>query len=124
MPSSEGLILGNSSMDRSMRLLNAQQNALMLYRTGRFWGWFGLAWFPALFTTGYRAWLNFALAPVIGGAVFSAGIATILVQALLTQMVVTNRGVFLRQSEPIRFWVFNLVLFLGYCAVMVGILKG
>ncbi len=38
-------------------------------------------------------------------------------------MVISNLGVYLREWEPIRFWLTNLLLMGGYCFVIFAILK-
>jgi uncharacterized membrane protein YqaE (UPF0057 family) len=61
--------------------------------------------------------------PVVVGVFLSAGVTAVLVQSLLRRMVISNVGVFHRESEPLRFWVSIILLALGYSLVVVGILK-
>lgn len=112
-----------SPRHRKWLLRHDHKQVLALFRSSRFWGWFALAWLPALCAIGYRTLTEFSIGPVVGGAFISAGVTAILVQSLLRRMVISNVGVFLRESEPIRFWFSNLLLVLGYCVVILGILK-
>ncbi len=113
----------HSPQHRKWLLMHDHKQVLALFRTFRFWRWFAIAWLPAACAIGYRAWTDFAAAPVFGGAFLSLGVTAILVQSLLRRMVISNAGVFLRESEPVRFWLSNLLMALGYCFVVIGILR-
>ena len=113
----------HSPQHRKRLLVHDHKQDVALFRTLRFWRWFAIAWLPAVGAVGYRVWTDFAAAPVFGGALISLVVTVILVQSLLTRMVVSNLGVFLRESEPVRFWLLNLLLASGYCFVVAGILR-
>jgi len=113
----------HSPQNRKWLLVHDHRQVLALFRSFRFWRWFAIAWLPAACAIGYRALTDFAAVPVFGGAFVSLGFTAILVQSLLRRMVISNTGVFLRESEPARFWLSILLIALGYCFVIVGILK-
>jgi hypothetical protein len=108
---------------RKWLLVHDHKQALALFRSFRFWRWFAVAWLPAAGAVGYRAWTDFAATPVFGGGFMSLGVTAILVQSLMRRMVISNVGVFLRESEPVRFWLSNILLAFLYCFVVVGILR-
>jgi hypothetical protein len=60
---------------------------------------------------------------IVGGVFLSAGVTAILVQSLLRGRVNSNTGVFLRESEPLRFWINIILLVFGYGIVVIGILR-
>ncbi len=117
-----GQLLNRSPQDRNLLLVN-DKGILDLFRSDRFWIRFGLAWLPALCAVGYRSLTNYSFGPVVGGALFSAGATVIFLQFIITGMVVSNLGVFLRESEPIRFWFSIFLVILVYCTLMIWILK-
>jgi hypothetical protein len=99
------------------------KSVIALFCTGRFWGWFALAWLPSFVAIVYRTWASFAPMPVFVGAILSAGATAILVQSLLRSMTITNTGVYLQKSEPFRYWLTNILTALAIGLIIVATLK-
>jgi len=104
-------------------VLHEHEHVLGLFRSLRFWAWCGIALVPALAAAAYRTWTSFALTPILVGLTLTVGISVVIVQSLLRGRAITNRGVFLRCSEPVRFWSSIIVLAVMYCLAVVGVVK-
>jgi integral membrane sensor domain MASE1 len=103
--------------------LDEHEHVLALFRSLRFWVWWGIALVPALGAVVYRAWTDFAAAPVFVGLILAVGISVAAVQSVVRGRAITNRGIFLRRSEPIRFWGSIVLLVVIYGLVVLAILK-
>ena len=105
------------------RLVHDSKGALVLYRSFRFWKWVLIAMLPAIAAIVVRASTNYAAGPIIGGAFVALGIAALLVHSFLRRGVISNMGVFLRDSDPIPYWLSIVILLLFYVIAILGILK-
>ena len=105
------------------RLVHDYKDAVVLYRSSRFWKWVLVAMLPAIAAIVVRASTNFSAVPIIGGTFVALGIAALLVHSFLRRGVISNFGVFLRDSDPIRYWLSIVVLLFFYVFAILGILK-
>lgn len=112
-----------TSLQRKIRFLDEHQSVLVLFRWPWFWVWCVVACLPALGAAGYRAFVSFAVGPIVGGTLLAFAFCAIGVQSLFRGRVVTNRGIFVRSSEPIGFWFSLATTILMYCAAILAILK-
>ena len=103
--------------------LDEHERVLALFRSLRFWVLCGIALIPALGAVIYRAWTSFAAGPVFVGLILAVGIAVAAVQSVVRGRAITNRGIFLRRSEPVRFWASIVLMVAMYTMVVLGILK-
>lgn len=102
---------------------NDYKSVLALFRTGRFWRWFTFAWLPSLVAIVYRIWTNYSAMPVVLGFFLSAGFTAGLVQSMLRRMAITNKGIYLRESEPCRYWFTIILTALAISLIIVATLK-
>jgi len=112
-----------SSRDRKLLFANEHQPVLRLFRSSSFWTWLGVATLPAIGASIYRGCTSFAFGPVVGGLVIAVCICVLGVQSLVRGRIISNTGVFLRYSEPVRFWLSILLLLALYGLAIIGILK-
>lgn len=111
------------SLERKLMFVDEHEHVLAVFRSLRFWVWCGIGLVPALGAVVYRAWTSFAAVPVCGGLVLASGICVLAVQSVVRGRAVTNKGIFLRRSEPVRFWGSMLLLVVMYGLAILGILK-
>jgi hypothetical protein len=105
------------------RLVHDHKAALALYRSSYFWKWVSIAMLPAIAAIFVRASTNFSAGPIVGGGFVGFGIAALLVHSFLRRGIISNLGVFLRDSDPIPYWL-SIVFLLGfYVFAILGILK-
>lgn len=112
-----------SSLERKSRFLGEHRHILTLFRSPGFWGWCIAASLPALCAAAYRSWIAFSAGPVIGGVLLAFAFCVLGVQCLARGRVITNRGIFLRSSEPVGFWLSLVVVALVYGVAILAILK-
>jgi hypothetical protein len=112
-----------SSPERKLTFLDEHERVIVLFRSFRFWRWCGIALVPALVAVVYRAWTSFAVGPVVVGLVLASTICVAAVQSVLRGRAITNTGIFLRRSEPVRFWGAIGLLVAMYGLAILGILK-
>jgi hypothetical protein len=108
---------------RKRLLREDHKSALALLRSGRFWGWFALAWLPSLVAMGYQVWTDYEAMPVTLGFFLSAGFTAVLVQSLLRRRAITNKGIYQQESEPFRYWLANILTVLAIGLIIVAILR-
>lgn len=104
------------------RLVDSK-DALVVYRSFRFWKWVLVAMLPAIAAIVVRASTNYAAGPIIGGAFLALGITALLVHSFLRRGIISNMGVFLRDSDPIPYWLSIVFLLLFYVFSILVILK-
>ena len=112
-----------SSVERQVMFTDEHKHVLVLFRSLRFWGWCGVASVPAIGAVVYRAWSSFVGVSVLVGLVIAAGICVVTLQSLFRGRVITNTGIYVRRSEPVRFWGVIVFLVAMYGLVIWGILK-
>ena|SRR5829696_2034838 len=112
-----------SSLERQVMFTDEHKHALALFRSLRFWLWCGVASVPAVGAIVYRAWSSFVGFPVWLGLVIAVGICVAVLQSLFRGRVITNTGIYVRRSEPVRFWGMIVFLIAMYGLVIWGILK-
>ena len=74
---------------RKWLLVSDHKQTLALFRSGRFWRRFVVAWLPAFCAIAYRAWTDFAAISVIVGVFVSVGVTAILLHSLLRHGIIT-----------------------------------
>jgi hypothetical protein len=112
-----------SSPDPMPVSVDEHKHVLKLFRSSTFWGWCAVASFPAVGAGIYRACTSFAIGPVAGGLVIAVCICVLGVQSLLRGRIISNKGIFLRRSEPVRFWLSMALLLALYTLALIGILR-
>ena len=112
-----------SSLERKLMFTHEHKHVLALFRSLRFWAWCGVVLVPALGTIAYRAWTAFEWTPILLGLFLALGIAVLAVQSVARGRVITNTGIFIRRSEPIRFWISMIGLGAMYALLIVAILR-
>lgn len=99
---------------------------LVLYRSGRFVA----AWSLMFLIPVVACLLRWSVQPpvsIVGFLVVlvvSGGAAAGIVSSLMTGEMCTNYGLFRRSCEPLRFWLFILLLTIGYIAPLALLLPG
>lgn len=98
---------------------------LHLYRTGRFLTAWSLMLLPPVVGCLLRWWIQPPVSPVgfLVIVLVSGAAAAGIVSSLMTGEMCTNRGLFRRSHEPLRFWGFLLLLTIGYLAPMALLLS-
>jgi hypothetical protein len=111
------------SLERKSRFLDEHKHVVALFRSPGFWGWCVVASLPALCAAAYRSWISFSAGPVLGGVLLAFAFCVVGVQSLARGRVITNRGIFVRSSEPVGFWLSFAATGLVYCVAVLAILK-
>jgi hypothetical protein len=112
-----------SSLERKSRFLDEHKHVLALFRSPGFWGCCAVASLPALCAAAYRSWMSFSPCPVIGGVLLAFAFCVVGVQSLARGRAITNRGIFMRSSEPVGFWLSLAATALAYCLAVLAILR-
>jgi hypothetical protein len=112
-----------SSLERQLMFTDEHKHVLILVRSLRFWVWCGVASVPAFGAVVYRAWSSFVGVPVLVGLVIAVGICVAVLQSLFRGRAITNTGIYVRRSEPVRFWGVIVFLVAMYVVMIWAILK-
>ena len=112
-----------SSLERKAMFTDEHKHVLVLFRSLRFWVWCGVASVPAVGAVVYRAWSSFVSVSVFVGLVIAIGLSVAALQSLFRGHAITNTGIYLRRSEPVRFWGSILVLIAMYGLMVWVILR-
>ena len=113
---------GPSSSERKLAFAKEHWHVLALFRSWQFWIWCAVALVPACGAAVFRALTSFAAGPVFGGLILALGVTMIIVQSVARGRSITNKGIFLRDAEPVRFWASVGMSVILYGLAVLGIL--